>query len=120
MHLFEMKPSIPSDTEVTCCRRDPPAGPTVDFKEAAALHQLKLELQRQQELLQRLTAELREREAFVEECEARLADKMQQQQEREIELEQREEDLQNALDRVGVNGLTFLTRAVQRPQSILA
>lgn len=64
-------------------------------REAAALNQLKEELERQEASLRESREALREREKFLEESENRLFEKVQAQQEKESELEQREEDLVN-------------------------
>jgi chromosome segregation ATPase len=62
-------------------------------EEMQALEKLKAEVERQQVLLQQQREELRAREAFLDESEAKLFEKVQQQQEKETELEQREDDL---------------------------
>lgn len=73
-------------------------GKMVTVREAEALKQLKLELDRQETSLRELRETLRAREKYLEECETRLFEKVQQQQEKETELEQREEDLHVRLD----------------------
>lgn len=62
-------------------------------EEQAALEKLKAEVERQQTSLQQQREEMRAREAFLDESEAKLFEKVQQQQEKETELEQREDDL---------------------------
>jgi chromosome segregation ATPase len=62
-------------------------------REAAALTELKAEVERQEKSLRESQHALREREKFIEESETRLFAKVQEQQEKETELEQREEDL---------------------------
>lgn len=66
---------------------------TVTLREAEALHQLKEELDRQEATLRDARVAVREREKFLEDSETRLFAKVQEQQEKETELEQREEDL---------------------------
>lgn len=74
--------------------REPDSGLAgVSPKEAEALIQLRAELDRQEASLKESREALREREEFVDASEARLFEKVQAQQEKEIELEQREEDL---------------------------
>jgi predicted metal-dependent hydrolase len=62
-------------------------------REAAALNQLKEELERQEATLRESREALRERELYLEQSENRLFSKVQEQQEKETELEQREENL---------------------------
>ncbi len=66
-------------------------------EERAALEALRAELARQEASLQEAKQAVRDREAFLNESEARLFEKVQSQQEKENELEQREEDLQTRL-----------------------
>lgn len=61
--------------------------------EEAALTKLKAEIERQQESLQEQRQAMREREAFLDESETKLFQKVQQHQEKETELEQTSEDL---------------------------
>jgi hypothetical protein len=65
----------------------------VSPEERAALEGLRAELERQEAALKEAQAALHEREQFVEESETRLFEKVQAEQEREIELDQREEDI---------------------------
>jgi len=65
----------------------------VSPEERAALEGLRAELERQEAALKDAQAAMREREQFVEESETRLFEKVQAEQEREIELDQREEDI---------------------------
>lgn len=67
--------------------------PAISKEEQTALELLKEELERQAESLKEQKAALKERELFVQENEAKLFDKMQAQQEREVELEQKADDL---------------------------
>jgi len=62
-------------------------------EEQDALEKLKAEVERQQVLLQAQREDMRAREGFLDESEAKLFEKVQQQQEKETELDQREEDL---------------------------
>ncbi len=62
-------------------------------REAAALNQLKEELERQEASLRESREALRQRELYLEQSENRLFAKVQEQQEKEMELEQREENL---------------------------
>ena len=62
-------------------------------EEQAALEHLKAELERQEASLKEQKAALKEREMFVQENETKLFDKMQEQQEQEVGLEQKAEDL---------------------------
>jgi chromosome segregation ATPase len=73
--------------------RDSKSRMEITPREAAALNQLKEELERQEASLREARAAIREREAFLEESENRLFAKVQEQQEKETELEQREEEL---------------------------
>lgn len=66
---------------------------TLSQDEQAALEKLKLEVERQQELLHEQRQALREREAFLDDSETKLFQKVQEHQEKETELEQRDEDL---------------------------
>ncbi len=59
----------------------------------AALHALKAELDRREAQVCEALDALREREKFLETSEARLFEKVQEQQEKETELEQREEEV---------------------------
>ncbi|MET0263287.1 MAG: hypothetical protein ABW223_10345 [Rariglobus sp.] len=77
---------------IAAARRMPVVRPVVSEEERTALANLKRELDRQDALLREGREALREREKFVEECENRLCQKVQQQQEKETELEQREEE----------------------------
>jgi chromosome segregation ATPase len=69
------------------------AGPSTE--EIKAYEKLKAELDAQEETLKEAKAQLREREEFLEEAENQLMMKMAAQQEKEVELEQREEDWRN-------------------------
>jgi len=73
--------------------RDSKSRMEITPREAAALNQLKEELERQEASLRESRAAIREREKFLEESENRLFEKVQAQQEKESELEQREEEL---------------------------
>jgi paraquat-inducible protein B len=66
---------------------------SVSPEEKAALEALRAELERQEAALKDAQAALREREQFVEDSETRLFEKVQAEQEREIELDQREEEI---------------------------
>jgi chromosome segregation ATPase len=68
----------------------------VSPEEKTALEGLRAELERQEAALKESQESLRERERFLEESETRLFEKVQNQQEREIELDQREEDLKTS------------------------
>lgn len=74
-------------------RAQDPAPAEVSAKEAEALKQLRAELDRQEASLKDSREALREREQFIDASETKLFEKVQAQQEKEIELEQREEDL---------------------------
>jgi len=69
--------------------------PSLSKEEQSALEQLKAELVRQEASLKEQKAALKERDTFVQENEAKLFDKMQAQQEREVELEQKSDDLRS-------------------------
>jgi chromosome segregation ATPase len=69
--------------------------PTLSKEEQSAMEQLRSELERQAASLTEQKAVLKDREAFIEENEAKLFEKMQAQQEREVELEQKLDDLQS-------------------------
>ncbi len=66
---------------------------TLSQEEQTALNKLKMEVERQQALLQEQRQALREREAFLDDSEGKLFQKVQEHQEKETELEQRDEDL---------------------------
>ncbi len=66
--------------------------PSVSKEEQAALEQLRVGLERQEQSLKEQKTALKEREEFVQENEAKLFEKMQAQQEREVELEQKADD----------------------------
>jgi hypothetical protein len=68
--------------------------PTLSKEEQSAVELLKAELERQAVSLNEQKAALKEREAFIEENEAKLFEKMQAQQEQEVEQEQKLDDLQ--------------------------
>lgn len=68
-------------------------GDTISPEEKAALEQVRAELERQEISLKESRESLRERELFLDASEEKLFEKVQAQQEKEIELEQREEDL---------------------------
>jgi DNA repair exonuclease SbcCD ATPase subunit len=71
----------------------PRPGVAVSAEEKAALEALKAELDRQEVSLKEQKAALAERERFVNETEAKLFDKMMQQQEQETEIEQKLEEI---------------------------
>jgi chromosome segregation ATPase len=73
--------------------RDSKSRLEISPREAAALNQLKEELEKQEASLREGREALRERERYLEESENRLFAKVQEQQEKEMELEQREENL---------------------------
>ncbi len=77
--------------------RSPVGEGTVAPEERAAFDLLKAELARQEASLQDEKQAVRERQAFLDESEARLFEKVQAQQEKENELEQREEDVRMRL-----------------------
>jgi len=58
-----------------------------------ALEQFRAELERQEAALKEAKQAQRDREQFLDASETKLFEKVQAQQEKEIELEQREEDL---------------------------
>lgn len=66
---------------------------TVSPEEQAALAALRTELERRESSIQEAAAALKEREAFVEKSESMLFSKVQEHQEREMELDQRAEEL---------------------------
>jgi hypothetical protein len=74
-------------------RKGAPGSARLSAEEKAAQAALKAELDRQEALLKEAREALREREKFIEASEARLFEKVQEQQEKETELEQREEEL---------------------------
>lgn len=67
--------------------------PTLSKEEQSAVELLKTELERQAVSLNEQKAALKDREAFIEENEGKLFEKMQAQQEQEVELEQKADDL---------------------------
>ena len=71
----------------------PRLGAAVSAEEKAALAALKAELDRQEASLKEQKSALAERERFVNETEAKLFDKMMQQQEQETEIEQKLEEI---------------------------
>jgi chromosome segregation ATPase len=73
--------------------RDSKSRLEISPREAAALNQLKEELEKQEASLREGREALRERELYLEQSETRLFAKVQEQQEKEMELEQREENL---------------------------
>lgn len=78
---------------LTASKKVPATPIELSAEERTALLNLKAELERQEALLLENRENLRERERFIEESECRLFDKVQQQQEKESELEQLEEEL---------------------------
>lgn len=78
-------------------RRTPAARAGLSEEERFALVNLKAELDRQEAQLREMRESLRLREEFIQESEAKLFQKVQLQQEKETELEQREEDLTQRL-----------------------
>src|SRR5262245_23016514 len=74
-------------------RRQVNASGGVSPEEKQALEQLRAELERQEEHLKEEKQVVRERQLFLDESEAKLFDKVQEQQDTENELEQRDEDL---------------------------
>ncbi len=78
---------------VRAAQKGAPAGGRLSAEERAAQLALKAELDRQEALLMEGREALREREKFIEESEVRLFAKVQEQQEKETELDQREEEL---------------------------
>jgi hypothetical protein len=85
-------------------KKTPPARPGLSEEERFALVNLKAELDRQEELLREAREALREREKFVEESECRLFEKVQDQQEKETELEQLEEELNSREAAIAAGG----------------
>lgn len=79
--------------EAAKSKRPGDASSSLSREEMQALEKLKAEVERQQLLLQQQREDLRAREAFLDESEAKLFEKVQQQQEKETELEQKEDDL---------------------------
>ncbi|HEU5079841.1 MAG TPA: hypothetical protein VFT72_11565 [Opitutaceae bacterium] len=75
--------------------------------EEAALTKLKAEIERQQESLQGQRQAMREREAFLDESETKLFQKVQEHQEKETELEQLAEDLARRERKVREREATF-------------
>ena len=71
----------------------PRPGAAVSAEEKSALEGLKAEVDRQEVSLKEQKAVLAERERFVNETEAKLFDKMMQQQEQETEIEQKLEEI---------------------------
>ncbi|QYM78590.1 hypothetical protein K0B96_15000 [Horticoccus luteus] len=78
--------------ERAALRHSPPSAAATPA-ESAALAALKTALDRQETSLEEARATIKEREAFLDESETTLFAKVQAQQEREIELDQRAEDL---------------------------
>ena len=78
---------------VAACKRMPVVRMKISEEERQALLNLKVELDRQEAVLKENQEALRQREKFIEDSERRLFEKVQDQQEKETELEQREEDL---------------------------
>ncbi len=74
---------------------------TFSAEENEALQKFKLELERQADSLTEAREGLKSREEFIERSEAALMEKLQAQQVREIELDQREENLKTAASRAG-------------------
>lgn len=73
--------------------RDSKSRLEISPREAAALNQLREELEKQEASLRESREALHERELYLEQSENRLFAKVQEQQEKEMELEQREENL---------------------------
>lgn len=86
--------------QLALAAHQPSAAGTVSPEARAALDRLKAELARQETTLLEAKQAVRDREAFLDEAETRLFEKVQEQQHKENELEQREEDLQARLRRV--------------------
>lgn len=84
-------------------KKAPARSTEISPEERAALTALKEELDRREIALQESRDELREREHFIETSESRLFEKVQEQQEKETELEQREDDLRTRLSSLGVD-----------------
>lgn len=80
-------------------RRDADSSGPVSAAKQAALELLRTTLETQETSLKEAKHALREREMFLDESEAKLFAKVQAQQEKESELEQREEDLRTMLRR---------------------
>jgi chromosome segregation ATPase len=74
----------------------------VSPEEVTALQKLKEALDQQEASLKEQRAVIKEREDFLEQSEAALFDKMQAQQEKETELEQKAEDVKRAMLRAGL------------------
>lgn len=77
---------------VAASRRAGPA-PAMTAQEKEALEQMRAALDKQEATIQEARQSIKEREQFLEESETKLFAKVTAQQEQEIELEQREEDL---------------------------
>ena len=80
----------------------PAIGLSVNPAEVEALDKLKEELDRQEGSLKEQRQAIKEREEFLEQSEAALFQKMQDQQERETELEQKAEDVKRAMLKAGL------------------
>jgi len=91
--LAETEALLGAREQVIVAARRTAASPSLSQEEQSALEQLKAELERQEASLKEQKAALKERETFVQENEVKLFDKMQAQQEREVELEQKTDDL---------------------------
>jgi hypothetical protein len=78
---------------LSAIKKTPSARTGLSEEERFALKSLKDELDRQEAQILQSREALREREKFIEESECRLFEKVQEQQEKETELEQLEEEL---------------------------
>jgi len=90
--LAELEALAAARAKLVAAARRTPRSP-VSADEQAALLRLRAELERQEAALEESRTSIRERERFLDESEERLFAKVQAQQEKEIELEQREEEL---------------------------
>jgi hypothetical protein len=89
------------ETLVQVARKAAPAKGKLSAQEEVAQAALKAELDRQEAVLRESREALREREKFIEDSETRLFEKVQDQQEKETELEQVVSPLQVARKKSG-------------------
>lgn len=98
--LAETEALLTAREQVIVAARHTSASSSLSKEEQSALEHLKAELEKQEASLKDQKAALKERETFVQENEAKLFEKMQAQQEREVELDQKGDDLRAAQKRL--------------------
>mgnify|MGYP001549680044 CR=1 FL=1 len=91
--LYEFEALLSAREKLLAVSRQTVAPAPISAEEKAALEQLRTEIERQQTSIDEARRTIREREQFLDESENTLFSKVQSQQENDIQLDQRDDDL---------------------------